>query len=126
MGSTHFPYNHVRVHFGKWVDPMCGRAHRVAMKEVCLKRAEREPVSKDAAARLLHEANILTLADGHDNILRCFGYCDGSEDNLLRLVVEECACGSLVDLITRKDADLKLNWLRCLRDIAAAMSHLHS
>lgn len=113
---------HVRIRFGASRSSDL-RGCRVAVKQVSLSRARREPALRLAASRLRDEAALLARAAGHPNILRCFGLFEDVEegDEVLSLVTEACEGGTLASVKARPKA-----WLPHLADVASAISHLHA
>ena len=83
-----------------------GRLTRVALKEVSLTRAEREPISAAAAERLRHEAEMLTKVQGHTGVLQMIGLVqeDHEEGTVLSLITEECSGGACLGLHHESDA----------------------
>jgi serine/threonine protein kinase len=121
---------HVHLRLGEWKDERTQIRWPCCVKEASLTRSKREKRSEEAAARLKHEAQVLSLASAHKSVIDLYGVCpvgtripSQSDEIFFQTVLEQCAGGTLFDLFPHSSIRQGLWWLY---EIADAMSYVHS
>lgn len=139
---------HVRLRLGVWQPTYSSSSsggslqYAVAVKEVSLSRAAREPLSAAAACRLQHEADMLSMLPPHEHIVPFHGLCTHTtpSETLLQLVLAHLTGGTLADAVRQHRFEARhapttssnghhrhqLPWLPWLQGVAAGMRHIHS